>query len=373
MKTDRHVLFVANTAWSLYNFRAGVIKHWINLGARVTVVAPMDECAQLLIDMGCGFIDLRMSAKGVNPIEDACLVFRLMRIYRRSKPTLIVHYTIKPNIYGSIAAKLAQIPSLAVTTGLGYAFVNPGVVSKIACSLYKFAFRYPREVWFLNEDDRLIFLERHLVSADRAMLLDGEGIDLCQYSPRDKPCDDGKLRFLLIARLLWDKGIGEFVEAARIVRQRYPNAIFQLLGACGVDNPSAINAEKIQEWRDEGVIDYLGTTTDVREFIAQADCIVLPSYREGVPRSLMEGASMEKALIATDVPGCRDIVEHEKTGFLCPVKSAEALAESIMLYIQLSPAAKVEMGKAGRKFMQVRFDEQITIAAYDSFMARNLA
>lgn len=360
----KKLVLVANTAWSVYNFRFGLLSRLLADGYHLTVLAPYDNFCDKLAKMGCQVIDLPMSAKGVNPVDDLKLVSTLYSYYRAIKPHFIIHYTIKPNIYGSLAAKLAGIPSLAITTGLGYTFVNSNLIAKIARQLYKFAFRFPNEVWFLNEDDRQVFLQHRLVCADKAVLLHGEGVDLTHFAPLAKPQPDDQIRFLLIARMLWDKGVGEFVEAARIIRQSYPQAVFQLLGACGVANPSVIEREQLAKWVAEGVIEYLGTTSDVRPMIAQADCVVLPSYREGIPRTMMEAAAMAKPLIVTDAPGCRDVVQVGETGLLCPVKDATALALCCEQMIQMSANERERMGRAGRTLMATTFDEKIVIEQY---------
>lgn len=364
------LIMVANTSWSVFNFRHSLIKELLNCGVELYVIAPEDKFSAKLTEMGCQVLDLPMQAKGVNPIADLALMLRLLRNYREIKPDFIIHYTIKPNIYGSLAAKLADIPSLAITTGLGYTFVNQNVVSKVARQLYKFAFRYPKEVWFLNEDDRRAFLEHHLIEPDKAVLLHGEGVNLNHFVPTDKPQPDENIRFLLIARMLRDKGVCEFVEAARQIRQRYPNAIFQLLGDCGVPNPSVIGREEIAQWEREGVVEYLGTTDDVRPIIAQADCLVLPSYREGIPRTMIESAAMAKPLIVSDAPGCRDVVLDGQTGYLCEVKNAKSLAQRCEQFLTLSDSEKQAMGKAGRSFMEAKFDEKWVIKQYFSTLKK---
>ncbi|RBM27768.1 glycosyltransferase family 4 protein [Vibrio tarriae] len=358
------LVMVANTAWSVFNFRHSLIKELLNCGVELYVIAPEDKFSAKLTEMGCQVLDLPMQAKGVNPIADLALMLRLLRNYREIKPDFIIHYTIKPNIYGSLAAKLAGIPSLAITTGLGYTFVNQNVVSQVARQLYKFAFRYPKEVWFLNEDDRRAFLEHHLIEPDKAVLLHGEGVNLNHFVPTDKPQPDENIRFLLIARMLRDKGVCEFVEAARQIRKQHPNAIFQLLGDCGVPNPSVIGREEIAQWEKDGIVEYLGTTDDVRPIIAQADCLVLPSYREGIPRTMIESAAMAKPLIVSDAPGCRDVVLDGQTGYLCEVKNAQSLAQRCEQFLTLSDSEKQAMGNAGRSFMEAKFDEKWVIKQY---------
>ncbi|GAB5992003.1 glycosyltransferase family 4 protein [Aeromonas enteropelogenes] len=361
---NKKLALVVNTAWCMFNFRYGLLSRLIHDGYQLTIVSAPDEFSDKLRAMGCEVIDVSIAAKGINPLQDLKLIHTLYRLYQQIAPDFIIHYTIKPNIYGSVAAKLAGIPSLAITTGLGYTFVNDNLVAKVARGLYKLAFCFPKEVWFLNEDDRQVFLQHQLVSQDKAVLLHGEGVDLAYFAPQAMPALYGKVRFLLIARMLWDKGVGEYVEAARIVRQHYPQAIFQLLGACGVANPSVIEREQIAQWEAEGLVEYLGTTPDVRPVIANADCVVLPSYREGIPRTMIESAAMAKPLIVTDVPGCRDVVLPNQTGYLCPVKDAAALAACCEQLIAMTPEARAEMGAAGHRFMAEKFDEKLVIEQY---------
>ncbi|MGV8804909.1 MAG: glycosyltransferase family 4 protein [Polaromonas sp.] len=367
---SKKILFVSNTAFSICNFRHGILERLVADGYKVITVGPYDLYSAKLSAMGCDVIDMPMAAKGINPREDLALLAQMWRLYKQIKPDFIFHYTIKPNIYGSVAARLAGVPSIAVTTGLGYTFINDNWVARVARWLYKAAFLSPKEVWFLNEDDRQTFLRHRLVASEKAVLLHGEGVNTTHFSPQPAPVSDGKTRFLLVARMLWDKGVGEYVEAARQVRKQYPNAVFQLLGECGVPNPSVVTRAEMAEWEREGVIEYLGTTTDVRPYIAQADCMVLPSYREGVPRTMLEAAAMGKPLIASDAPGCRDVVVDGQTGWLCPVKDAVALAACMKQLLALPVADRQVMGKAGRQFVVDNFDEQKVVAHYLATLAR---
>lgn len=358
------LLLVANTAWSLYNFRLGLIKRLIADGFNVTVVCPFDNFSNKLESLGCEVVSFSLSAKGVSPIEDFFAFIRLFLLYKKCKPDLIIHYTIKPNIYGSIAAKLLSIPSLAVTTGLGYTFINNNFVSKVARFLYKFSFKFPFQVWFLNEDDKAVFVENKLVCARKAFVLDGEGVNVNYFSRIVNDRYDNKVRFLLIARMLWDKGISEFVEAAKLIRESNPNAVFQLLGPCDSNNPSAIGEDTIDLWVNSGVVEYLGVTDDVRPYIAAADCVVLPSYREGIPRTMIEAAAMEKPLIVSNAPGCREVVLDNLNGFICDVRSAESLASCFDKFIYTTEEQRSLMGKSSRELAKAKFDEELIIEKY---------
>ncbi|MGU7782455.1 glycosyltransferase family 4 protein [Burkholderia sp. PU8-34] len=358
------IVLVCNTAWAIHTYRHGLIRMLIARGAEVIVAAPHDRTVPLLEQMGCRYVPLTVASKGTSPRADLGTLAALYRHYRALNPHLVFHYTIKPNIYGSVAAWLARVPSIAVTTGLGYVFIQKSRAASIAKRLYRFAFRFPREVWFLNRDDLATFSdERLLAHPDRARLLHGEGVDLEQFAPVPLPAGDAPV-FILIGRLLWDKGVREYVDAARAVRARHPHARFQLLGPLGVDNPSAIGRADVDAWVREGVVEYLGEAHDVRPHIAAADCVVLPSYREGVPRTLMEASAMGRPIVATDVPGCRDVVADGDTGLLCTVRDSASLAARIMQMIELGPAGRAAMGARGRQKVVAEFDEQKVVERY---------
>jgi glycosyltransferase involved in cell wall biosynthesis len=365
------ITLVCNTAWAIYTYRQGLIRELVARGVEVTVLAPRDRTFDLLGAMGCRCIDLPVASKGTNPRDDLRTLWALYRHYRSIRPHIVFHYTIKPNIYGSIAAKLAGVDSVAVTTGLGYVFIQQSRAAQVAKKLYRFAFRFPREVWFLNRDDQAAFVDQKLlVHPERARLLHGEGVDLEQFAFTPLP-DKPHFDFVLIGRLLWDKGVGEYVEAARRLRARYPQARFRLLGPVGVDNPSAITRDEVAAWEQEGVIEYLGEAHDVRPFIAAADCVVLPSYREGVPRTLMEASAMGRPIVATDVPGCREVVADGVNGLLCEVRNAQSLAERLAQMLDMSGAARRAMGERGRQKVAAEFDERVVIEKYKD-LVRNL-
>jgi glycosyltransferase involved in cell wall biosynthesis len=362
------ITLVCNTAWAIHTYRRGLLRMLLALGVQVTVLAPRDRTFEPLREMGCRCVELPVASKGTNPRDDFRTLAALYREYRATRPDIVFHYTIKPNIYGSIAAWAARVPSIAVTTGLGYVFIQKSRTAQVAKRLYRFAFRFPREVWFLNQDDREAFIDQNLlVHPERARLLHGEGVDLDEYAftplPRAMPEAEGFF-FILIGRLLWDKGVAEYVDAARRLRERFPHARFQLLGPVGVDNPSAISRAEVEAWQAEGVIDYLGEAHDVRPHIAAADCVVLPSYREGVPRTLMEASAMGRPIVATDVPGCREVVENGVTGLLCEAKSAASLAQQLERMLVSSPETRAQMGLRGREKVAQEFDEKAVVERY---------
>ena len=376
------IALVCNTSFAIYTYRQGLIRALVARGVQVTVIAPRDRTTDMLQQMGCRFVDLHVASKGTNPRDDLRTMASLYRLYREMRPHIVFHYTIKPNIYGSVAAKLAGVDSVAVTTGLGYVFIQKSRAAQVAKFLYRFAFRFPREIWFLNKDDEAAFVDQNLlVYPERARLLHGEGVDLEQFAFTPLPGDDHEhenkpentqraFSFLLIGRLLWDKGVGEYVEAARRLRPKYPHARFQLLGPVGVDNPSAISQAEVDAWVREGVIDYLGEAHDVRPLIAAADCIVLPSYREGVPRTLMEASAMGRPIVATDVPGCREVVADGVNGLLCEARNVDSLAAKLAEMLDMGDAARRDMAGRGREKVAREFDERSVIERYKALIAQ---
>jgi len=372
------VMIVLNAAWNLVNFRSGLIRSLIAEEAEVVAVAPFDDYAARLNQPGCRYVPLSMDNKGTHPGRDLLLLWRFYVLLRRERPDVLLTYTIKPNIYASLAAHALGIPVINNVTGLGAAFNRETWLTKVVRGLYKLAFGRSARVFFQNEDDRALFIKEGLVAANVTDRIPGSGIDLERFSikalghsgrPSASPGREdgqvGQIRFLLVARMLWDKGVGEYVAAARQIRQRHPNVTFGLLGFLEVQNPTAISRPQMQAWVDEGAVHYLGVTDDVRPHIAAADCVVLPSrYREGVPRTLLEAAAMGRPIITTDAIGCREVVEDGVNGFLCATQDAGNLAEKMALMISLTPNARAKMGRYGREKMIREFDEQIVIQKY---------
>lgn len=358
-----------NAAWNIWNFRRPVVEALAGDGHRITVLAPPDDAAAELERLACRFRPLEMSVKGLNPLADLKLQRRFKRVFQEEQPDVVLSYTIKNNIFGARAARAVGVPFLPNVTGLGTAFQSGKLLQTVAEQLYRRSFNALPTVFFQNEDDRDLFLDRAMIRADQARLLPGSGIDLVRFTPVAMPPEKGPPVFLMIARLLRDKGVVEFVEAARRIKVRHPKARFQLLGGTGAENRSAIDAAAVENWVAEGVVEYLGTTNDVRPAIAAASCVVLPSYREGAPRTLIEAAAMARPVITTDVPGCRAVVERDVSGFLCEVRSAESLATTIERFLALSPEVKQSMGKAGRAKMEREYEQTIVVQAYREAIA----
>jgi len=353
-----------NTTWNIYNFRLGLIKALQKEGYKLVAIAPKDEYVKNLEDEGVECFDIKMNNKGTNPIEDLKLIFDYIKVYKKAKPDVILSYTIKPNIYGSIAAKVLKIPVISNISGLGTVFLNDSITSKIARNLYKIGLKFPKRVFFQNSDDRDLFIKYKLVDAKKTDLLPGSGIDTNKFAPIEIQRDDKKIKFLMIARLVGDKGLYEYLQAAEMIKKKYESVEFLLLGAFYPGNPTAITKEELNKWVSKGVINYLGVSDNVKEEIAKVDCIVLPSYREGLSRVLLEAASMAKPIITNNVSGCKEVVEDGINGFLCEVRNYEDLASKIEKMINLQPLQRVQLGVNGREKVNKEFDENIVIQKY---------
>jgi glycosyltransferase involved in cell wall biosynthesis len=274
-------------------------------------------------------------------------------------------YTIKPNVYGSLAARIAGVHAINNISGLGTAFIRRNWLTVLVKRLYRTGLAGSHVVFFQNTTDRDEFLAARLATANQARLVPGSGIDAEWFAPRPKISDpDGSTNFLLIARLLRDKGVVEYVEAARALRRDNPALRFRILGFLDAENRTAIARSTVEAWVAEGTIEFLGASSDVRPYIAAADCIVLPSYREGTSRVLLEASAMARPVVATDVPGCREVVEDGITGFLCPPRDAAGLAEKLARIAGLSDAERSAMGEAGRAKILREFDQSIVIGRY---------
>ena len=365
MKKKQTVAIVLNTSWNIYNFRLGLLKTLEKEGYRIVTIAPRDEYSQKLEALGYEYREIKINNSGTNPIEEIRLIHDFVKLYKEVKPDILLHYTIKPNVYGSIAADILDIPVITNISGLGTVFLNNSFPSKIAKFLYKVAMRIPKKVFFQNSDDRELFIAKKLVDPQKTALLAGSGIDTEKFAPRkDVSPSGGPLQFLFIARLVKDKGIVEYVDAARILKEKYPDVEFAILGAFYPGNPTTIRQEEMHRWVKEGAVRYLGVRDDVRSVIAAATCVVLPSYREGLSRVLLEAASMAKPIVTTNVPGCKDVVEDGINGFLCRAKDVKDLANTMEKMILLPEAKREEMGKYGREKAVGEFDEKIVISHY---------
>jgi glycosyltransferase involved in cell wall biosynthesis len=367
------IAFVSNNAWSVYNFRLAIIRCLIESGHRVVVVSPADEYAQRLTNEGCAFFPVQFNNRSLNPISDLMLYRSLRQVYSTLKPDLIFHFVAKPNIYGSMAAGSLGIPSVAVITGLGFAFDRKDLLRTIVEKLYRRALKNVAETWFLNREDAQVFLNGALVSAQNVKILPGEGVDTEYFHRPGKSAGAGSpaFTFLMSCRLLRSKGVAVYAEASRILKNRNHQFNCILIGFHEAGHPDAVDAADLTDWEKQGLISFPGFTEDVRSFLESADCFVLPSYyNEGIPRSLLEAASMELPVITTYNRGCKEAVRDNITGFLCNTRDAADLADKMEQMLLLPPLTRREMGKKGRELMIEKFEVRKVYRYYANVIQR---
>ena len=364
------VWIAANTSWNLFNFRRALISRLVAEGYRVVALAPRDEYVERLEAMGVRHVHLELDNAGMNPLKEGLTVLRLVRLFRKELPSLLLSFTPKANIYGCLAAGRTGTPAIPNISGLGRAFIRGGWLAGVARRLYRGSLRHADQVYFQNAEDRQLFVEQGLVAEPKTQLLPGSGIDVDRFAPAADRGKRDRFAFLLVARLLRDKGVGEYVEAARLLKRENPSVEFQLLGFVDRQNPTSFTTDEIAGWEQEGIIKYLGSSDDVIRHYAGADCVVLPSYREGCPKTLLEAASMAIPIVATNVAGCRLVVEDGVNGFLCRPYDPQDLAGKMGAMLDLAPQARQQMGMAGRARMIREFDERIVTEEYMAAVRR---
>jgi len=358
------VIITANSGWNLINFRMGLMRELIKNGNEVVAVVPSSSYLEVLNKIGVRVVLLAMDSHGLNPISDGLLSLRFYTILRRERPSVLLTFTIKPCIYGTLAASMLNIPVINNVTGLGAAFLRGGFLTFIVRGLYRLAFSHSRTVFFQNQDDFYKFVNEGLVKVKVAQVLPGSGVNLNEFSMKPLLKKQHVIKFLMISRILKDKGVIEYAAAAKAIRLKNKSIEFSLLGLHDIQNPNAVDQSQLNGWIEGGSINYLGTTSDVRPYIAEVDCIVLPSYREGTPRTLIEAAAIGRPIVTTDVAGCRDVVDDGVNGYLCSVKDIDDLIEKLLLVSSMSHRQRVEMGVCGRQKAVREFDEQIIVDRY---------
>jgi len=378
--SEKKIIIAVNSTFNLINHRVGLIHGLLDEGYEVIALSPTDEFATRLNELGCQHVALQMERKGTNIGKDLLLFWRYRRLLKQYMPDIFLGFTAKPNIYGSLAAQSLGIPVVNNISGLGTVFgamsrtLVGNLLARLIKLLYRFSLLRSEKIFFQNKDDRHEFIEQGIVKTNLTDLLPGSGVDLDRFSytpiitnqlaSKDNT-EKKKTRFLLIARMLWDKGVGEYVEAATLLSQRYSSSEFCMIGFLDFGNPEAISEAQINKWIAEDIVQYLGVIDDIRPEIAKADCVVLPVLcREGTPRSLLEAAAMGRPVITTNTVGCRETVDDGVNGYLCIPNDAIDLSKKMERIIQLNSVQRYEMGKCGREKMKLQFDQQIVIKKY---------
>jgi glycosyltransferase involved in cell wall biosynthesis len=351
------IILIANSAWNVYNFRMKLIEYLANAGYDVLVLVPQDAYSPSIQKSEfCRLHHLKhLAPLGANPYKDLCFLYELYTIIRREKPTTILSFTIKPNIMGSIAANLLQAPIIPTVTGLGYSFLHKSWLNWIVRSLYKLAFRSVEKVAFHNQSDYDLLKTLKILYPGQGVVVGGSGVDTDFFSTAYLPMKQPFV-FLFLGRMLYDKGLVELAEAAASIRKSDPDVQFWIAGGHQPEHPDSIDKKLLEQWINKDTIKYFGQVEDVRPLIAQAHVVVLPSYREGMPRSVLEAMSMGRPVIVTDVPGCRDAVQPGFNGWLVEPRNAVQLESSLRQAMQQDFSLLQQMGLNGRELAQTRFD-----------------
>lgn len=354
-----NILVLANCIAGLYNFRKEVIKALVDDGYTLYLSYPdKDERAKYFESIGCMYVDIPFERRGMNPLDDFKLMKNYIKAIKNIKPVAVLTYTIKPNIYGGIAAAWCRVPQIANVTGLGDSLENPGVLRRLAIALYKIGLRKSRTVFFQNCANQAFCIKHGIVRDEQTKCIPGSGVNTNYHTYQEYP-DEGTIKFLFIARLLKDKGTDEYLEAAKALKAKYPNTEFQILG-----HIEGNYSNQIEELTKAGFINYLGATSDIRPFLGKVHCTVLPSYHEGLSNVNLESAANGRPVITTNVPGCRETIDDGITGLLCEPHSAKSLIDAIDRFMRIPHEIKATMGRSGREKMKWEFDREIVVKAY---------
>lgn len=366
------ILFCDNKLESFLNFRGNVAEYLHNKGIDVGVLAPKNTCTEAAMAKVPDYLKVfpvRMNSNSSNPLSDISYFSDLRKIFKSERPDLLFLYTIKPNIYGSIAAKAVGIPAVAMVTGLGYVFAGDSIKQRLSRAFYKFGLKRSERVIVLNSSNRDTLISRNFAGKEKLIFFEGgEGVELDRF-PRVADEYDN-VRFLMVSRVLYDKGYTEFVDAAKLVKNRYPDIKIELLGPSGEDSPMGVPNELVSRDEEAGYITWLGATNDVAGYLAKPGTVmVLASYHEGLNRSLMEACAMGRVCITSDIPGCRESVDEGLNGFLVPPKNAEALAEAMLKAIELTAEQRRQMAEHSYKKAVKLFDMNRVKKYYDEIIS----
>lgn len=361
------IIIFANTEWYLYNFRRTLALALRDAGHEVLLLSPPGPYAEKLQSLGLRWLPVPMARRSLNPFTELALVLWLRKLMRQERVDLVHGFTIKGAVYGSLAARLAGVPArVNGIDGLGYVFASNDLKARLLRPLVRTMLRLALDgqnsrLILQNSDDVALFHQADLVEDARVRLIPGAGVDCSRFAAGGKRIDGQPLRVLMAARLLWDKGLAEYVAAARLLKAQGRQIHFLLAGTPDPGNPKSVQEETVLGWVSEGLIDWLGHVVDMAALLETVHVVTLPSYREGLPTTLTEGAACALPLITTDVPGCREVVTHDVDGLLVPVRDAQALAQAIAR-LDDDPALAARLGAAARAKVLVQFDAQIVIA-----------
>ncbi|WP_189339513.1 glycosyltransferase family 4 protein [Pectobacterium peruviense] len=362
MNQKETIVLTANTSWYLYNFRRSTIKRLMDLGYRVICVSPVDDYSNRFSLLGAEFRELKIDAKSISFKTEFLTFIALYFLLKEIKPFFVYNFTIKLNVYSGLACRIINLPYANNISGLGTAFMHDGIRYKLARYLYGISNKTAVEIFFQNDDDMQLAISKGFASKHSSTLLPGSGVNVDDFSYQRKTISSGKdLCFLMVARVIADKGVREFIGAACYIKLKYPNCRFILVGDCKSNNKTSFSKETINEWCNQGVVEIVGHQDDIKNWIYTSDIVVLPSYREGMPRTILEAASCGRPAIVSDVPGCRQAVVNNETGWLCEPHSVQSLATCIEHCLHLSEEDIIKFGHNARRHAENFFSEEIVI------------
>lgn len=372
MKTQsKRVVLAANTGWYLFNFRRNLIEHLSQEGFEVILIAPIDRYLRELASRGYHTHPIPLDSKSQNPFRELKTSFRLLQLLARLKPAVVLSFTVKPNIYLGISTQLLNLPLLSTVTGLGTAFIAGGLLQKLVVMLYRISQRRCGAIVFQNQDDEEMFKKLEIGSGRKKIIIPGSGVNVDRF-PKSKYTHSTDKKILFIGRLLYDKGVSELVEAAKIIAPRYKEkgtVTFQFLGGLAPQNLTSVSPDDVEKWKKFPFIEFLDWADDIRPAINAAYCVVLPSYREGLPKSLIEAGSMGRPVITTNVPGCREVVVNGENGLLCRARSVDDLVSKIEQMLDFGVLDWEKMAESGRRRVEIMFDERVIIKKYLELLA----
>ena len=356
------IAILLNTSWNIYNFRLGLIKSLQKEGYCLIAIAPFDQYVSNLENEGVKCYSISINSKGTNINQELRLLKEYFKLLKRLKPNLALSYTIKPNIYGNFAARMLKIPVINNVSGLGTLFIKKSISTTVAIILYKAAFSKSDWVFYQNKEDQNIFLNKRIQKRSKSSVIPGSGVNLDQFNLKRQ--ENKGRSILFVGRLIGDKGIREFVEAGKNLHMKYPDAVFKIVGELGYDNKTAVQKEELEEWLNLEQFEYLGKSDDMITVYKDTDIMVLPSYREGLSKSLIEACAMALPIVTTNVPGCRDVVRNNVNGYLCEPKNSNDLAQKISNLLDATEEERLFLGANARRIAEEKFDEKIVIQQY---------
>jgi len=364
MKNKRKIIFVVHSAWAFINFRKNLADYLIHCGYQLEIFMPFDEEIFRKYDKRYSLKKIYINPKGINPFVDLYSLIQLLFFFTISKPDIVLLFSIKPNIYGNLAARFLKIPTITNITGLGSAFIKDSLLTKFVTLLYKISIKPSNKIFFQNKEDMSFFLRKKIIYETSAAIIPGSGVDLSRFFPRSK--NNEFFSFIFIGRLIKDKGINEFINAVKKFRSDNDskNVNFFILGELSSQNPTAITKVQLQKWIDDDIIQYLGFVDNVEDVLQNIDCLVLPSYREGLPKVVLEALAMKKLVMVSDVPGCREIIKHLEDGLIFKPKSSNDIHEKMKYLLSMSDSQREKLRQNGLKKVSAFYDERILFSIY---------